>query len=181
MMLAGRHLRVVLVTTHIALADVASALSINDIAQVAQISVDHLRSREGIERPRLAVAALNPHGGEGGMFGNQEIDVIKPAVKRLRSRGIDANGPLPADTLFAAAKTDNYDAVVCMYHDQALIPLKLMEFGRSVNISMGLPIIRTSPDHGTAYDLAGTGNANPGSMVAAILLAARYARRSAGE
>ena len=121
----------------------------------------------------MAVAALNPHGGEGGLFGDEENRVIAPAVRRMRRRGVDAIGPLPADTLFAQAAKGNYDVVLCMYHDQALIPLKLLDFGGAVNISMGLPFLRTSPDHGTAYDLAGSGKADAGSMAGAMLMAAR--------
>jgi 4-hydroxythreonine-4-phosphate dehydrogenase len=179
MMLAGRRLRVVLVTTHIALADVPTRLSARAIEKAARTAVEHLRLRHGLASPRLAVAALNPHAGEGGLFGDEEARLIAPAIKRLASRGLDVHGPLPADTLFAAAADGAYDAVICMYHDQALIPLKLLEFGRSVNISMGLPFIRTSPDHGTAYDIAGTGRADPGSMVAALRLAAAMARQAA--
>ncbi|MFQ5352055.1 MAG: PdxA family protein, partial [Candidatus Binatia bacterium] len=129
------------------------------------------RRFHGIGRPRVAVAALNPHAGEGGMFGDEEERLIVPAVRRLNRSGIRARGPLPADTLFAAAAAGDYDAVVCMYHDQALIPIKLIDFGRAVNVSMGLPFIRTSPDHGTAYDIAGLGLADPASMVQALLLA----------
>lgn len=176
MMLAGRRLRVVLVTTHIALADVPRRLRTEDIVRCAKVTVEHLRERAGIEQPRLAVAALNPHAGEGGLFGDEEARIIAPAVAELKAAKIDARGPLPADTLFAAPAAGDYDAVVCMYHDQALIPLKLLEFGQSVNVSMGLPFVRTSPDHGTAYDLAGTGKADPGSMIAAILAAAKLAR-----
>jgi 4-hydroxythreonine-4-phosphate dehydrogenase len=176
MMLAGRRLRVVLVTTHIALADVPKRLKTKDIVRCAKVTVEHLKLCGGIARPRLAIAALNPHAGESGLFGDEEARIIGPAVKQLKALRINAVGPLPADTLFADPAAGDYDAVICMYHDQALIPLKLLEFGRSVNISMGLPFVRTSPDHGTAYDLAGTGKADPGSMIAAILAGARLAR-----
>ncbi len=177
MMLAGRKLRVVLVTTHVAIADVPGLLTTALIEQRARTAARFLEQTAGITAPRLAVAALNPHAGEGGLFGDEEQRVITPAVQSLAGSGIDVAGPLPADTLFAAAAGGDYDAVVCMYHDQALIPLKLLEFGRSVNISMGLPFLRTSPDHGTAYDLAGTGTASADSMAEAILAAATMARR----
>lgn len=181
MMLAGRELRVVPVTTHLAHRDVAGRLTADAIVRSARATVDHLRCYHGIVKPRLAVAALNPHAGEGGLFGDEESRIIEPALRRLRRGRVDkmdkfnVEGPFPADTLFATARTGYYDAVVCMYHDQALIPLKLLEFGRSVNVSMGLPIIRTSPDHGTAYDVAGTGKARADSMIEAILAAARMA------
>jgi 4-hydroxythreonine-4-phosphate dehydrogenase len=176
MMLAGRRLRVVLVTTHVALSEVPGRLTAALVRDRARTAAEFLREHLGVARPRLAVAALNPHAGEGGLFGDEERRVIRPAVRSLARSGIDVSGPLAADTLFAAAAAGDYDAVVCMYHDQALIPLKLLEFGKSVNISMGLPFIRTSPDHGTAYDLAGTGNASADSMTEAILAAAKMAR-----
>lgn len=179
MMLAGERLRVVLVTTHIALAEVPKQLKSANICKASRTVVEHLQRWQGIAAPRLAVAALNPHGGESGLFGDEEARLIEPAVQTLLAEGIEASGPLPADTLFAAAANGQYDAVICMYHDQALIPLKLLEFGRSVNVSMGLPFIRTSPDHGTAYDIAGSAAADPGSMVAAIRLAASMAQRAA--
>jgi 4-hydroxythreonine-4-phosphate dehydrogenase len=176
MMLTGAKLRVVLVTTHLALRAVSKRLTSDAVVSTASAVIDHLREYEGIGRPRIAVAALNPHGGEGGLFGDEEAKIIAPAVRRLARTAAEVCGPLPADTLFAAAAAGDYDAVVCMYHDQALIPLKLLEFGRGVNVSMGLPFIRTSPDHGTAYELAGTGRANPQSMIEAVLLAASMAR-----
>jgi len=172
MMLAGRRLRVILVTTHIAHADVSSALTAARIRQAARVADAHLRRFHGLARPRLAVAALNPHAGEGGLFGDEEKRTIAPAVRALARAGLQVEGPLPADTLFAAAADGDYDAVVCMYHDQALIPVKLLEFGRAVNVSMGLPFIRTSPDHGTAYELAGTGKARADSMAESMLAAA---------
>jgi len=175
MMLAGRKLRVVLVTTHLALARVPKMLTKEGIVRAACATLAHLRRYHGISKPRLAVAALNPHAGEGGLFGDEETRVIAPAVKALAARKLRVFGPFPADTLFAAAAAGDYDAVLCMYHDQALIPLKLLEFGRAVNVSMGLPFIRTSPDHGTAYELAGTGRARADSMIEAILLAAEMA------
>ncbi len=176
MMLAGRRLRVVLVTTHVAHARVPRLLSRASILAAGRVAAEHLRRYHGIDRPRLAVAALNPHAGEGGLFGDEERRIIAPAARALRRAGIAAEGPLPADTLFAAAAAGDYDAVLCMYHDQALIPLKLLEFGRSVNVSMGLPFLRTSPDHGTAYDLAGRGLARSDSMAEAMLAAASMVR-----
>lgn len=176
MMLAGRRLRVVLATTHVAIADVPRVLSVETIRDAGRATAAHLRAYHGIERPRLAVAALNPHAGENGLFGDEEGRLIRPALRALHRARIAADGPFPADTLFAAGRSGDYDAVLCMYHDQALIPLKLLEFGRAVNISMGLPFIRTSPDHGTAYDLAGSGTARPDSMIEALLLAASMVR-----
>ena len=175
MMLAGPRLRVVLVTTHVALARVPKLLDAARIVAAGRTTHEHLRRFHGIAKPRLAVAALNPHAGEGGLFGDEEARVIAPAVSALRRAGVDARGPFPADTLFAAAVAGDYDAVLCMYHDQALIPLKLVDFREAVNVSMGLPFLRTSPDHGTAYDLAGTGKASADSMEASILLAASMA------
>ncbi|HEY2776105.1 MAG TPA: 4-hydroxythreonine-4-phosphate dehydrogenase PdxA [Candidatus Binatia bacterium] len=176
MMLAGPKLRVVLVTTHIALAKVPKALTSDRIVAAGRTAARHLAQFHGIAQPRLAVAALNPHAGEEGLFGDEEARILRPAVARLRRAGIDARGPFPADTLFAAAVSGAYDAVLCMYHDQALIPLKLVDFREAVNVSMGLPFLRTSPDHGTAYDLAGSGKASADSMEASILLAASMAR-----
>ncbi|RMD81932.1 MAG: 4-hydroxythreonine-4-phosphate dehydrogenase PdxA [Candidatus Dadabacteria bacterium] len=180
MMLAGRRLRVVLVTAHVAHRSVSELLDVGSIVHAGRTTEAHLRRYHGVDRPRLAVAALNPHGGEGGLFGDEERRVIRPAVRLLRRRGVSAEGPLPADTLFAAAVSGDYDAVICMYHDQALIPLKMLEFGRAVNVSMGLPFIRTSPDHGTAYELAGTGAARADSMEESLVLAAMMARRLRG-
>jgi len=176
MMLAGRRLRVVLATTHLSIADVPASLNEELLTRAARATDAHLRRYHGVAKPRIAVAALNPHAGEGGLFGDEEIRVIVPAVRALKRARIAVEGPFPADTLFAAGKPGHYDAVLCMYHDQALIPLKLLEFGRAVNVSMGLPFIRTSPDHGTAYDLAGTGRARADSMVEAILVAAAMVR-----
>jgi 4-hydroxythreonine-4-phosphate dehydrogenase len=176
MMLAGPRLRVVLVTTHVALASVPKILTTDRIVAAGRTTAAHLARFHGIVDPRLAVAALNPHAGEGGLFGTEERDIIAPAVVKLKKLGIDANGPFPADTLFAGAVSGAYDAVLCMYHDQALIPLKLVDFREAVNVSMGLPFLRTSPDHGTAYDLAGSGRASADSMEASILLAAAMAR-----
>ena len=181
MMLAGPRLRVVLVTTHLALAKVPAALTSERIVAAGRTTSDHLARFHGIAKPRLAVAALNPHAGEGGLFGDEESRIIAPAVARLRLSGVDASGPFPADTLFAAVVSGAYDAVLCMYHDQALIPLKLVDFRDAVNVSMGLPFLRTSPDHGTAYDLAGTGKASADSMEASILLAAAMASKRSGK
>jgi len=178
MMLAGRRLRVVLVTEHLAHRAVAGRLTAHAIEYAAATTVEHLQTYERIRQPRLAVAALNPHAGENGLFGDEESRVIVPAVRALRRRRVRVEGPLAADTLFAAARDGAYDAVICMYHDQGLIPLKLLEFGRSVNISMGLPFVRTSPDHGTAYELAGTGRADDGSMLRALSVAAAMVRAS---
>ncbi len=175
MMLAGPRLRVVLVTTHVAVAKVPKLLTTARIVAAGRTTAEHLARFFGIARPRLAIAALNPHAGEGGLFGDEEARIIAPAVTRLQRAGIDARGPFPADTLFAAAVSGAYDAVLCMYHDQALIPLKLVDFREAVNVSMGLPFLRTSPDHGTAYDLAGSGRASADSMEASILLAAAMA------
>jgi 4-hydroxythreonine-4-phosphate dehydrogenase len=175
MMLAGPRLRVVLVTTHVALARVAKILTTARIVAAGRTTAEHLSRFHAIPNPRLAVAALNPHGGEGGLFGDEEARIVRPAVSRLRRAGIDARGPFASDTLFAAAVAGAYDAVLCMYHDQALIPLKLIDFREAVNVSMGLPFLRTSPDHGTAYDLAGSGRASADSMEASILLAAAMA------
>jgi 4-hydroxythreonine-4-phosphate dehydrogenase len=175
MMLAGERLRVVLVTMHVALAAVPRALTVASVARTIAIADDHLRRFHGLARPRLAVAGLNPHAGEGGLFGNEEARIIAPAVRRARRAGAHVSGPHAADSLFFRAVEGEFDAVIAMYHDQGLIPLKLLHFHDGVNVTMGLPIVRTSPDHGTAYDIAGTGAADPGSMVAALLLAARMA------
>ncbi len=175
MMLAGERLRVVLVTMHVALAAVPRALTVENVARTIAVADDHLRRYHGLARPRLAVAGLNPHAGEGGLFGDEEVRIIAPAVRRARRAGANVSGPHAADSLFFRAVEGEFDAVVAMYHDQGLIPLKLLHFHDGVNVTMGLPIVRTSPDHGTAYDIAGTGVADPGSMVAALLLAASMA------
>jgi 4-hydroxythreonine-4-phosphate dehydrogenase len=175
MMLAGARLKVVLVTTHLALAAVPGALAMRDVTRTILVADEHLRRYHRLARPRLAVAGLNPHAGEGGLFGGEERAIIAPAVERARRAGADASGPYPADSLFARAAAGELDAVIAMYHDQGLIPLKLLHFHDAVNVTLGLPIVRTSPDHGTAYDIAGRGVAHPGSMAAAIALAARMA------
>lgn len=174
MMLAGDRLRVTLVTIHEALAQVPRLVTYEKVLSTIRITHRDLR-RYFTPNPRIAVLALNPHCGEGGMFGDEEGRIIKPAVEAAKAEGINAIGPLSADTLFHFAANGEYDAVVCMYHDQGLIPLKLMHFDDGVNVTLGLPIIRTSVDHGTAYDLAGTGKASEKSMAAAIRMAARMA------
>ena len=180
MMLAGRRLRVVLVTMHLALGAVPAALDIREVAATIRIAADHLRRYHRLAEPRIAVAGLNPHAGEGGLFGREEGRVIAPAIARARKAGIDASGPYPADSLFhQAVEGRRFDAVIAMYHDQGLIPLKLLHFHDAVNVTLGLPIIRTSPDHGTAYDIAGRGTADAGSMVAATALAAAMSRSGA--
>ncbi|MFC1828353.1 4-hydroxythreonine-4-phosphate dehydrogenase PdxA [Thermodesulfobacteriota bacterium] len=175
MMLAGKKLRVVLVTAHTPLRDVPSMLSVEKIYDTIRITAHALQDRFGIEAPRIAVAGLNPHAGEQGLFGDEEDKIISPAVQQARKERIDVHGPLPPDTLFTHAKQGQYDVVVCMYHDQGLIPFKMIHFTDGVNTTLGLPIIRTSVDHGTAYDIAGTGKADPGSLVAAIQMAAEQA------
>ncbi len=177
MMLACPGLRVVPVTVHLALAQAISALSIDAIVTAGKITATGLTELFGIARPRLAVAALNPHAGEQGRMGREEIEIIAPAVAALRGLGIDATGPLPADTLFHQAAREKSDAVLCMYHDQALIPLKTIDFAGGVNVTLGLPFIRTSPDHGTALDIAGSGRADPTSLIAALTLADDLARQ----
>ncbi len=179
MMLASPLLRVVPVTIHIPLADVPGALSAALIEETARITADALRRDFGIARPRLAVAGLNPHAGEAGAMGREEIDVIEPALDNLRREGMEIAGPLPADTMFHADARARYDAALAMYHDQALVPLKALDFARGVNVTLGLPFIRTSPDHGTAYDIAGKGLADPTSLIEALNLAARMAARRA--
>jgi 4-hydroxythreonine-4-phosphate dehydrogenase len=177
MMLEAEGLRVVPVTIHLPLRDVAAALDARAIMHCARVTLAALTSDFGIEAPRLAVAALNPHGGEQGALGREEIEVISPAVEALRAEGLAVDGPHPADTLFHAAARTRYDAVLCMYHDQALIPLKTVDFDGGVNITLGLPFIRTSPDHGTALAIAGRGEASPASLIAALRTAARLADR----
>jgi 4-hydroxythreonine-4-phosphate dehydrogenase len=171
MMLACPGLRVVPVTVHVSLARAASALTTEAIVHAGRIAAAALRDDFAIARPRLAVAALNPHAGEGGALGREEADIIAPAVAVLRAAGIDVSGPAPADTLFHRKAREAYDAVLCMYHDQALIPLKTIDFENGVNITLGLPFVRTSPDHGTAFGIAGTGKASPASLLAVLATA----------
>lgn len=176
MMLVGPTLRVVPMTTHIALADVPHALSVELVLARARATARGLSRNFGIEAPRLAFAGLNPHAGEGGALGREEIDILIPAIELLREEGIDCTGPLPADAMFHDRARARYDVAMCCYHDQALVPLKTLHFDDGVNTTLGLPIVRTSPDHGTAFDIAGTGQAAPGAMIAAIRLAAESAR-----
>lgn len=176
MMIWSELVAVVPVTVHIPLAAVPSALSEDLIVRTGTIAAADLRSRFGIASPRLAVAGLNPHAGEGGALGEEDIRIVAPAVERLRRAGIDARGPLPADTLFHARARRGYDVALCMYHDQALAPAKALAFDEAVNVTLGLPFVRTSPDHGTAFDLAGTGRADPSSFLAALTLADRLSR-----
>lgn len=180
MMLAGPSLRTVPMTVHCALADVPGRLSSELIVRRSRIVADALRSDYGIEHPRIAIAGLNPHAGEDGRMGHEEIDIIAPAIATLRAEGIDASGPHPADTLFAPHKRGTYDVAIAMYHDQALVPIKALDFDEGVNVTLGLPIVRTSPDHGTAFDIAGKGIARPEATIAAIRMAGKIAaRRSA--
>ena len=180
MMLAGSRLRVVLVTIHTALSQVPGAITSKKIVDTMRLTSESLRARFGISQPRLVVAALNPHAGEQGLFGDEETRVIAPAIAEARTMGIQVEGPLPSDTLFYHALAGKWDAVVCQYHDQGLIPFKMIHFTDGVNTTLGLPIIRTSVDHGTAYDIAGTGAADPGSLVAAVRMAALQARHLHG-
>ncbi|KAF5885062.1 4-hydroxythreonine-4-phosphate dehydrogenase PdxA [Rhizobium sp. PEPV16] len=176
MMLSGPKLRAIPVTIHIPVRDVPQALTGELITETCRIAHEDLRQRFGIEAPRLAVAGLNPHAGEGGAIGTEDEDVIRPAIERLRDEGIDAIGPLPADTMFHDEARARYDVAICMYHDQALIPAKALGFDDSVNVTLGLPFVRTSPDHGTAFGIAGKGLAREHSLVAALKLAGQLGR-----
>jgi len=180
MMLAAPGLRVVPATIHIPLRDVPAALTPPLLEQTIRITHAGLIRDFAIPAPRLAISGLNPHAGEGGRMGNEEIEVIAPVLERLRGEGMALEGPLPADTMFHEARRPSYDAAICMYHDQALVPLKTVDFARGVNVTLGLPFIRTSPDHGTAFDIAGTGRADPTSFLAALDLAAEMAARRGG-
>jgi 4-hydroxythreonine-4-phosphate dehydrogenase len=175
MMLASPQLRAVPVTIHIPLAEVPKALTVELILATGRIVAADLRDRFAIAQPRLALAGLNPHAGEQGAMGAEDEAVVRPAVDRLRAEGIEAVGPLPADTMFHAEARARYDAALCMYHDQALIPAKALAFDEAVNVTLGLPFVRTSPDHGTAFDIAGKGIARADSLIAALKLAARLA------
>ena len=179
MMLAGPDLRTVPVTVHIPVNAIARTWTSERIIEVARVTERDLRTRFGIAKPRLVLAGLNPHAGEGGTIGTEDETVSRPAVERLRAEGIDIVGPLPGDTLFHARARAKYDAALCAYHDQALIPVKTLAFDETVNVTLGLPFVRTSPDHGTAFDIAGKGVAKPDSLVAAIRLADRLARGGA--
>jgi len=176
MMLAGADLRVVPLTIHIPLRQVPDAISADRILRTGRIVARALIEKFGIAAPRIAVSGLNPHAGEEGMLGSEDAAIVAPGVAALRNEGIDAIGPLPADTMFHKAARETYDAAICMYHDQALIPIKALAFDEAVNVTLGLPFIRTSPDHGTALSLAGTGKARADSLIAALSLAARMAR-----
>jgi 4-hydroxythreonine-4-phosphate dehydrogenase len=184
MMLAGPSLRVVPVTVHVPLGEVPGMLTCELIRNRAAIAALALVRDFGIARPRLAVTGLNPHAGEDGRMGHEDADTIAPAVEALRATGIDARGPLPADTMFHAEARRSYDAAICMYHDQALIPMKALDFDEGVNVTLGLPMVRTSPDHGTAFDIAGKGGAAKGgaranATIAALRMAAEIAARRA--
>jgi len=177
MMLANDFLRVVPVTVHVSLRAALDGLTVAAIVETARITAKALRDQFGIASPRLAVAGLNPHAGEGGAMGDDEARTIAPAVAALRDAGIAVTGPHPPDTMFTPAARAGYDVAICMYHDQALIPLKTLDMASGVNVTLGLPIIRTSPDHGTAFDIAGQGRADPASLIAALRLAATLAER----
>jgi 4-hydroxythreonine-4-phosphate dehydrogenase len=178
-MLVGPDLRTVPVTIHIALSEVARTLTAPLIVETARTVVADLRRRFAIENPRVAVAALNPHAGEGGAMGREDNEIVSPAVEALRAEGVAARGPLPADTMFHPAARATYDVALCMYHDQALIPVKALAFAEAVNLTLGLPFVRSSPDHGTGLDIAGTGKADATSLAAALRLAAQLAANEA--
>jgi 4-hydroxythreonine-4-phosphate dehydrogenase len=175
MMMAGPRLRVALATNHLALADVPRTLSTAQIAFVTGLCATELRARFGVAAPRIAVCGLNPHAGDGGLFGDEDARIVAPAIAQARAAGVDASGPWPADGLFPRAMKGEFDAVVALYHDQGLIPAKLLDFAQTVNVTLGLPFPRTSPDHGTADDIAWQGKADPQPMISALLLAASLA------
>ena len=179
MMLVSAELRTVPVTVHASLKDAIKSLNAERVIAAATIADTALRTDFAIANPRLAVAGLNPHAGEGGALGDEEAEIIGPAIAALRANGIEAFGPMPADALFSPRSRHDYDAAICMYHDQALIPVKTLDFDGAVNVTLGLPFVRTSPDHGTALDIAGTGSADVTSLLAALKLAADMARRRA--
>jgi 4-hydroxythreonine-4-phosphate dehydrogenase len=179
MMIVGGPLKIMFTTTHVAIKDLSSQLTPDRIVKAIRLAHLGLRDFFGVAKPKIGVAALNPHAGEHGLFGDEEGMKILPAVRQARTAGIDASDPMPADTLFGKAARGAYDGIVAMYHDQGLIPLKLVAFGTCVNVTVGLPIIRTSVDHGTAYDIAGKGVADPGSLLEAVKLAARLAAKRA--
>jgi len=181
MMLVGPSLRVVPITTHVPLASVPSLLSVELIVAKARATARGLERNFGIAEPRLAFAGFNPHAGEQGAIGREEIDLIVPAIEALRAEGIDAVGPFASDTMFHARARSQYDVAMCCYHDQALVPLKTLHFDEGVNMTLGLPIVRTSPDHGTAFAIAGKDKAEPGATIAAIRIAAEAAQRRAAE
>ncbi|MDB5360053.1 MAG: 4-hydroxythreonine-4-phosphate dehydrogenase PdxA [Rhodospirillales bacterium] len=179
MMLTCPGLRVVPITIHQSLKSAIAELSIDKIVTAARITAAALIRDFGIKRPILAISGLNPHAGEGGAFGREEIDIIAPAIEQLRREGLAIEGPLPADTMFHVRARQRYDAALCMYHDQALIPIKTIDFERGVNVTLGLPFVRSSPDHGTALNIAGTGKASPESLIAALMIADQMARTRA--
>jgi 4-hydroxythreonine-4-phosphate dehydrogenase len=178
MMLVAQDLRAIPLTVHIPLSEVIGAITEAEIAAQTRVVVEGLRTYFNVKTPRIAVTGLNPHAGENGKLGNEENTIIKPAIAQLKKEGHDVFGPLPGDTAFHAEARQRYDAIICMYHDQALIPAKTIDFHGGVNVTLGLPFIRTSPDHGTALDLAGTGRANPTSLIAAIRLARQMAHNA---
>jgi len=180
MMLVAADLRAALVTIHSPLAAVPGLLTIDGVVNAGLVTAQALKADFGIERPRLALAGLNPHAGESGSIGREEIDILEPAARALAGLGVDIRGPLPADSLFHAEARARYDAVLCLYHDQALIPVKMLDFWGGVNVTLGLPIVRTSPDHGTGFDIAGRGLARADSLIAAVRLAAQIAARRGG-
>ena len=175
MMLWSPALAVVPVTIHLSLREALDQLTSELIVSTARIVVADMKARFGLDRPRLAISGLNPHAGEDGSLGREDIEIVAPAIETLRHEGVAVRGPLPADTMFHPAARKTYDCALCMYHDQALIPIKTIAFEDAVNVTLGLPFVRTSPDHGTAFDIAGTGKANPSSLIAALRLAARMA------
>jgi len=181
MMLWSPELAVVPVTIHLPLKDIFAQLSAELIVETGRIVARDLAQRFGLRRPRLVIAGLNPHAGEAGNLGAEDEAIVAPAVARLVAEGIDAKGPLPADSLFHEKARAGYDAALCMYHDQALIPIKTLAFDHAVNVTLGLPFVRTSPDHGTAFDIAGTGTADPASLIAALRLAKRLAAATSAE
>lgn len=181
MMLTAGGLRTALATVHEPLSRVAPSLRSETIVAVGLVVAEALRRDFGVEAPRLAMAGLNPHAGESGALGREEIEIIAPAARTLRDLGVECGDPKPADTLFHAEARARYDAVICMYHDQALIPVKMLDFWGGVNVTLGLPIVRTSPDHGAGFDIAGRGLARPESMIAAIRMAGEIARRRAAQ
>lgn len=178
MMMAGPRLRVALATNHLSLAEVTRSLTSNQIAFVAGLAARELRERWGIAAPRIAICGLNPHAGDGGIFGDEDERIVAPGIAQAKDAGVDATGPWPADGLFPRAARGEFDAVVALYHDQGLIPAKLLDFQSTVNVTLGLPFTRTSPDHGTADDIAWKGKADPQPMISALLLAARLAKRA---
>jgi 4-hydroxythreonine-4-phosphate dehydrogenase len=177
MMFVTPRLRVILATTHIPLSEVPKALTAERVVRTIELGHDAC-ARLGVDRPRIAVCGVNPHAGEGGLLGHDEQQAVEPAIAKAKSRGMDVRGPFPGDTVFNAAVKGEFDLVVAMYHDQGLIPVKLLDRDRAVNMTVGLPVVRTSPDHGTAFDIAGKGIADPGSMKAAIELAVRMCQPS---